>query len=127
MARPRKDISDDQILEIERMAGFGLSEAQIAHCLGMHPDTLRANKRMSDRVFQAIQKGKAEAERKIGGRLFDKALDGDLGAIVWWEKTRADRRETVKQEVKAEVTTRHNDQDLRDELAQRLARLAASN
>jgi hypothetical protein len=126
MARPRKDISDDQILEIERMAGFGLSEAQIAHCLGMHPDTLRSNKRMSDRVFQAIQKGKALAEQKIGGRLFDKALDGDLGAIVWWEKTRADRRETIKQEVKSEVTV-VNATEVRERIASRLARIAASN
>lgn len=125
MARPRKDISDDQILEIERMAGYGLSEAQIAHCLDLSPMTFRRNKRTHEAVLSAIQKGKALAEQKIGGRLFDKALDGDLGAIVWWEKTRADRRETIKQEVKSEVTV--NPQDLRAELAERLARLAASN
>ncbi|HEX6972333.1 MAG TPA: hypothetical protein VF234_08950, partial [Limnochordia bacterium] len=42
-----------------------------------------------------------KAENEIGRTLFDKAKAGDLGAIVWWEKTRADRRETVKQEVSA--------------------------
>lgn len=126
MARPRKDISDDQLLEIERMAGYGLSEAQIAHCLGMAPNTFARNKRMHERVLEAIQKGKANAEKAVGGRLFDKALQGDLGAIVWWEKTRADRRETIKQEVKSEVTV-VNPVEVRERIASRLARLAASN
>jgi hypothetical protein len=67
--------------------------------MGMHPDTFRARKREHDRVLRAIENGKAKAENEIGRTLFDKAKAGDLGAIVWWEKTRADRRETVKQEI----------------------------
>jgi hypothetical protein len=99
MGRPRKTLNTEQIAEIERLSGLGLNEAKIAYVMGMHPDTFRARKREHDRVLRAIENGKAKAENEIGRTLFDKARAGDLGAIVWWEKTRADRRETVKQEI----------------------------
>ena len=99
MGRPKKTLSDADAEQIETMAGYGLSEAQIAHCLGMSPMTFRRNKRVVEAVSGAIERGKAKAQRTIGKRLFEKAEAGDLGSIVWWEKTRADRRETVKQEI----------------------------
>ena len=99
MGRPRKQLSDEQIVEIERLAGLGLNEAKIAYVMGMHPDTFRKRKGEHEIVLRAIEDGKAKAENQIATALFNKAATGDLGAIVWWEKTRADRRETVKQEV----------------------------
>jgi hypothetical protein len=99
MGQPKKTLSATQIAEVERLAGLGLNERKIAYVMGMAPNTFTRTKREQVRVSEAIEKGRAAAEDKVASKLFDKALTGDLGAIVWWEKTRADRRETVKQEI----------------------------
>ena len=125
MGRPRKNLNAEQIGEIERLAGLGLNEAKIAYVMGMHPDTFRERKREHQRVLRAIENGKAQAENLVGGKLFTKAVAGDLGAIVWWEKTRADRRETVKQEIQQTVTV--NVVELRERIESRIARLALTN
>lgn len=126
MGRPRKIITDEHLRQIEALAGYGLTEAAIATVLDMDPATFRRKKADEARVMRALEKGKRVAESVIGQALYVKAKSGDLGAIVWWEKTRADRRETVKQEVIAEVR-QVNVVELRERIAERLARLAASN
>jgi hypothetical protein len=99
MARPRKQITDEHLRQIETLAGYGLTEAAIAAVVGISPRLLRQRKTDSDAVSAALENGKAKAQAVIGQCLFEKARAGDLGAIVWWEKTRAGRRETVKQEI----------------------------
>jgi hypothetical protein len=75
---------------MEMLAGLGLTEASIARIIGMAPRTLR-DKKQEDAVAAALEKGKAKAEQQVAKALFTKAKGGDLGAIVWWEKTRAGR------------------------------------
>ncbi len=102
MPRPRKDITDAQLKEIETLAGYGLTNAQIANVLGMAPRTFR-DKKQETRVSAALLKGKAVAERQIGEALFTLAKGGNLGAIIWWEKTRAGRKEPQVQ-VSSQIT-----------------------
>ena len=58
----------------------------------MGASTFREKKQQA-RVSSALEKGKAVAERQIGEALFTLAKGGNLGAIIWWEKTRAGRKE----------------------------------
>lgn len=90
MARPAIKLSDDHLRQIETLAGYGLTEAAIAHVVGISERTW-LRKKQSPEVLAALQKGKALAESQIGRALYVKAVGGDLGAIVWWEKTRAGR------------------------------------
>lgn len=95
MARPRIELTDDHIRQIESLAGYGLTEAAIARVLGMSHDTFTRRKQDHERVLRALEKGKAYAESIVGQALYIKAKSGDLGAIIWWEKTRAGRHEKV--------------------------------
>jgi hypothetical protein len=88
-------LTEDHLRQIEVVAGYGLTEAAIAHVLGLDPRTFRRRKRDEAAVLSALEKGKAKAEHQVGQALFTKATSGDLGAIVWWEKTRAGRRDTT--------------------------------
>ena len=125
--RPKKTISPSQLPEIERMAGLGLSEQKIAVILGLSVPTFIARKQDDPRIGLAIEKGRADAEEKIGQTLYDKALGGDLGSIVWWEKTRAGRFERRREEHTGKdggpITTKA-DTDDSGELLSRLDRLA---
>lgn len=99
MARPKIEITEDNLRQIEVLAGYGMTEAAIANVLGISERTFRTNKNTEEVVLAALEKGKAKAASIIGQALFEKAKKGDLGAIVWWEKTRAGRTERVRTEI----------------------------
>lgn len=103
MARPRIALTDDHIRQIEVLAGYGLTQNAIAHCLGISHDTFTRRKADEERVLRALEKGRAVAESMVGQALFLRAKQGDVAAICWWEKTRCGRSE--KQETKHEGST----------------------
>jgi hypothetical protein len=94
MGRPRKNLTADQVLEVERLAGLGLTEAQVGDALGMSERTLRSRITDTPAVFAAFKRGKA-------------ALVGDVGRFLRAMATGAqvlDRLE-VNDEGKAVVVT----------------------
>ena len=98
MGRLPIEVTDDHILQIGKLAGYGMTEASIAWVIGMCPKTFSTKKKDDERIATALEKGKSDAETLIGEALYQKAIKGDLGAIVWWEKTRANRYERSRQE-----------------------------
>lgn len=97
MARPKIEITDEQIRQAEILAGYGLTQNQIADVLGVARSTFR-RKKDEARVLSALQKGKAVAQLRVGKSIYEKALVGDMTAAIWWEKTRAGRNEKTVQE-----------------------------
>lgn len=83
--RKRIDIDIDRI---EYLAGLGLTEAEICSSLGISEDTLGNRKKESTDFSEAIKRGKAKAAQQVSNALFDKAMQGDTTAIIWYEKTR---------------------------------------
>lgn len=85
MGRPRLEID---ISRVEEYAAQGLSQAEICLCLGISEDTLSRRKADSAAIADAIKTGKAKAASEISNKLYQMAKSGDLGAIIWYEKTR---------------------------------------
>lgn len=85
MARPRIEID---ITRIEELAGQGLTRAEICAMLGISESTLYGRQRDNEVFLEAIKSGKAKAASIVSNKLFEMASGGDLGAIVWYEKTR---------------------------------------
>ena len=85
MVRPRIDINIEQVADL---AGRGLSQAEICLVLGISETTLYGRKRESEVFAEAIKRGRAVAADAVANKLYEMATAGDLGAIVWWEKTR---------------------------------------
>lgn len=93
MARTARVLSADELQTASRCAGYGLTNTAIAHILDIAPRTFERLLHDSPLVLAALEKGRADAEHMVSQALYTKALKGDLGAIVWWEKTRAGRHE----------------------------------
>ena len=91
MPKPKIEISEAQLKQIETMAGIGSTMEQIGLVLGMSGRTLRRNKATNEAVLSAFERGKAVAATKVGGKLFEMAMSGDFKAIQWWESTRTNR------------------------------------
>lgn len=100
MGRQRIEID---LKAVEDAAAEGLTEAEVAARLGVSVDTLGRRKKDIAEFAEAIKRGKARADAEVSSQLFKKVQRGNLGAIIWYEKTRkkySDRTET-------ESTTRH--------------------
>jgi hypothetical protein len=85
--RGRKPLVID-LDEVERLAGLGLSEAQICNCIGINVGTLANRKRQSSIFSETLKRGRDRANAQVANALFTQALDGNVTAQIWWEKTR---------------------------------------
>jgi transcriptional regulator with XRE-family HTH domain len=96
--------SPDVLRQVEELAGYGLTQEQIAAVIGLSERTLRRRKEDTEVFSAAIQRGKAKASAEVGKSLFRRAKEGEVSAIRWWEMTRDGRSERSQAETKIEVT-----------------------
>jgi hypothetical protein len=107
-------ISQDDRDTVTRLAAVGTRQEVIARILKISVDTLQ-------RRFRAeLDCGLDEANAQVAGALFSRALAGELGAMVWWEKTRAGHRDVTRHEhggldgkpIELKDMSEHSDEDL---------------
>lgn len=93
--RPEFEPTDAERKQVEAMSGYGLPIDQIAVLVrdGIHVDTLRKH------FATELVAGKAKANSGVGRTLFQKAMDGDTTAMIWWSKTQMRWAETQKHEL----------------------------
>jgi hypothetical protein len=90
--RPEWQPTDDERKLIEHYVAQGYTRAQIAKLIGKSEDSLTRH------CKEELELGDLRANSKVGGALFNKAMKGDVGAIVWWEKTRGGRSDKTRHE-----------------------------
>ena len=100
-------ITDEMLARIEMMAGWGLSLTQIAAVMGISERALLIKKANESRVNAALEAGKAKAQGRVGKSLFERAVEGDVAAIRWYEMTRAGRtaEARLQGDINAKVVT----------------------
>jgi hypothetical protein len=93
--RPAFVPTDEEQSFVEKLSGYGLQQESIAAMVrdGIHIDTLRTH------FKRELELGRAKANGKIGKTLFDKAMAGDTGSLIWWTKTQMRWAETQKHEI----------------------------
>ena len=79
---------------VETLSGYGLPYEQIAILVR---DGIDVNTLMKHFKTELVA-GKAKANAKVGGTLFQKATGGDTAAMIWWSKTQLRWAETQKHE-----------------------------
>ena len=101
MARPRIELD---ISRIEELAAQGLTQTEICLVIGISESTLLRRKLEMEVLTAAIKSGKAKAASEISNTLYRMAQGGDLGAIVWYEKTRRGLSDKQTIEHSGEIT-----------------------
>lgn len=93
--RPAFVPTEEEQSFVEKLSGYGLQQESIAAMVrdGIHIDTLRTH------FKRELELGRAKANGKIGKTLFDKAMAGDTGSLIWWTKTQMRWAETQKHEI----------------------------
>jgi hypothetical protein len=86
--------TEEQIAKIKLYAGLGSTQEQIGTMIGISVDTLTRNAV----AREAWETGQAETIAKVAGSLVKKALAGDTTSAIFYLKTQAGWRETVRNE-----------------------------
>jgi DNA-binding CsgD family transcriptional regulator len=112
MERDMKKINLD-LNEIEVLAGRGLTEQEICQCIGISRVTLYRRKRDAAAVEEAIQRGRAKAHAVVANVLFELCKEKNLGAVIWFEKTRYGLRDNthITHSIEQPVTVEAYDYD----------------
>jgi|GEM_PF-1536967 len=85
--RGRIDIDETMRGDVRRFAEIGIPHTIIARIVGISLSTLKR------RCRAELDAGVEVANARIALTLFDTAMSGNTTAMLWWEKTRAGRRE----------------------------------
>jgi hypothetical protein len=90
---------DDQTRGVaERAASLGFTEPQIGTLIGVSDRTLRKHYR------RELATGHLKANYEVGKRLFQKCIEGDKAALIFWAKCRMNWREADPATVNVEAT-----------------------
>lgn len=86
MGRPRIQLD---IAEVERLAGLGLTEHEIAASLGVNYTTLLDRKKTLSEFSEALKRGKIKAVTEVSNAMYNAAMDGNITAQIFFLKNRA--------------------------------------
>ena len=81
--RPSK-YDPSKLEEIEKLAGIGLPDKDIAFLLGIDVSTFYAWKKERPEFSEALKRGKTDGKRKVINSLYRRAIEGNLTAIIFW-------------------------------------------
>lgn len=95
MARPSFEPTQEERKLVEEISGYGVPMPNIASLIrdGIDEDTLAKH------FKKELRQGKAKSNIKVGQTLFQKAVNGDTSAAIWWSKTQMGWKETNITEV----------------------------
>jgi len=99
-------MSPKETSEVHKLAAV-LNKKQLSDYFGMSENTLERLMKRQPEVMEAYKKGVADAISDIGGSLVAKARDGDLGAMIFYLKCRANWKEKTEVDIQAVVQTNH--------------------
>jgi len=86
--RKRIKFTEEDFENIERWAGNGLSEKQIAQLLNTSTSTIDRRKRERGEFEVALKNGRAKAIAAVTNALYTSALDGNTTAQIFFLKNR---------------------------------------
>lgn len=122
MSRKAWKPTKEQLEDLQTWAGNGMTIEQMAHALGIHPQTLfkkMAIDKGNNSISDAIKQGKSKAIRIMTGKLYEIGLDdtrkSQLGAIIFWLKNVAkwSDRQTHEGDPENPINIQHKLPDLK--------------
>jgi hypothetical protein len=100
MAGKKIQLTDEQLSDLPKLAGYGLTLDQIADLWGIGNRTLRKRMEEDEDIRALYKKGRAEVFSKVGATIAQRAMSGkDMGASYFYAKTQMGWRETNRHEV----------------------------
>jgi transcriptional regulator with XRE-family HTH domain len=131
VGRPKFVVTKEMCDKAEAFAAQGLTQEQIAMALGIGLSTLYEKQNEFTEFAEAIKRGKGKGIQTITNRLYEKALEGDNTAMIFYLKNRAGWQDKIEKETIVEHKqvidlTRISDEEL-DNLERTLRRASTQS
>lgn len=92
-------LEDDKLILLRGWARNGLTDAQIAHNIGINVATLYTWKNKYSEIDNALKETKEIVDNEVENALYKSALSGNVTAQIFWLKNRRPDRWREKREV----------------------------
>lgn len=92
-------LTEEGLIALQGFARNGLTDEQIAHNIGINVKTLYDWKNNHSKICNALKTSKEIADLQVENALYQKALNGDTTAMIFWLKNRQPTRWRDKHEV----------------------------
>lgn len=94
VGRPAFEPTPEQRQMVKQLSAFGIPQSSICKMIVRDRNQPISDETLRKYFADELELGTQEANAKVAGQLFKAAMDGNLGAICFWLKTRARWRET---------------------------------
>ena len=98
IGRPKFVVTKDMCERAEAYASQGLTSEQIALALGIGLSTLYDKQSEFKEFAEAIKRGKGRGIQRVTNKLYEKALEGDNTAMIFYLKNRAGWQDKIEKE-----------------------------
>jgi len=95
MGRPKKLLPRDGLATVRDLASRGFSEKDIARSLGVSQKTFGRMKTDDETIVDALDEGRSIEHQALYGTLYEKAMKGEIVALLFLLKCRHGYRETA--------------------------------
>jgi len=131
VGRPKLVVTKEMCERAEAYASQGLTQEQIAAVMGMATSTLYDKQNEFKEFGEAIKRGKGRGIQRVTNKLYEKALEGDNTAMIFYLKNRAGWQDKIEKETIVEHKqvidlTRISDEEL-DNLERTLRRASTQS
>ena len=131
VGRPKFVVTKDMCERAEAYASQGLTSEQIALALGIGESTLYDKQNEFKEFGEAIKRGRGTGIQRVTNKLYEKALEGDNTAMIFYLKNRAGWQDKIEKETIVEHKqvidlTRISDEEL-DNLERTLRRASTQS
>lgn len=82
----KKWLEEDNLLLLQGWKRDGLTDEQVAEKIGVAARTLERWKASHSQISRALKIGKTKANFAVENKLFQKAMTGNIAAIIFWLK-----------------------------------------
>lgn len=89
MGRNLIHLDNKLLVEVERLAGNGLTNEQIADCIGISKDSLYRYKKANTELHEAIVRGRSNGVAEVVSVVKEAAVKGNMTAAIFFLKNRA--------------------------------------
>tara|TARA_R100001460_G_scaffold32478_4_gene63695 strand:+ start:18912 stop:19400 length:489 start_codon:yes stop_codon:yes gene_type:complete len=98
VGRPKFVVTKEMCERAEAYASQGLTSEQIALALGIGESTLYDKQNEFKEFGEAIKRGKGRGIQRVTNKLYEKALEGDNTAMIFYLKNRAGWQDKIEKE-----------------------------
>ena len=96
--------SEEDVKEVEMLAGLGLTKYLIQNYFGHSKDVWTKAEKRTPELRKAFNRGQAKTIARVSGKLYDLIMAGNLQAIIFYLRTRAGWSEKYNPEMDCNVT-----------------------